>query len=185
MRLKTLGPGEGSKVSPAGDAVGVVCATSPVPGATSSLPGPWRAPVWGCSWRSACRCCWPAGAGSGGKHQSPLQMQAAPLHPPPPALAPVGACLRRPSLPSLWSSPSWPPCSWLWAWHYWCGSFGKSGRQRAPTGPAVRSRWVPELHHPPTSSCRLRSGSSEPWGWPQPPPLPRTARHLLTYGSRH
>ncbi|XP_036751652.2 protein crumbs homolog 3 isoform X2 [Manis pentadactyla] len=69
------------------------------------------------------------------------------------------------------------PCSWLWGWPCWCGSYGRNGRQRAPTGPAVRSRWVPVHHRPPTSSCRRRSGSSEQWG-PLQPLLPRTAPHL-------
>ena len=94
--------------------------------------------------------------------------------------SPLPRSHRRPSPPSSWFSLSWLPCSWLWVWPCWCGSYGRRGKQRAPTGPAVRSRWVPELHRPPTSSYRLRNGSSEGWGWPQPPPLLRTARHLLS-----
>lgn len=69
--------------------------------------------------------------------------------------------------------------------YFWCGSFGRSGRQRAPTGPAARSRWVPELHRLPTSSYRLRSGSSECWGWPQLPALLRTARRSAARSSCH
>lgn len=91
---------------------------------------------------------------------------------------------RRPPPPSSWFSLSWLPCSWLWVWPCWCGSYGRRGKRRAPTGPAVRSRWVPELHRPPISSCRLRSGSSEGWGWPQPPTLLRTARHSLSHSHR-
>lgn len=98
--------------------------------------------------------------------------------------SPLPHSRRRPPLPSSWFSPSWLPCSWLWVWSCWCGSYGRRGKQRAPTGPAVRSRWVPELHRPPTSSCRLRSGSSEGWGWPQPPPLLRTARRSLSHSHR-
>lgn len=103
-----------------------------------------------------------------------------PVSPPSPANS-----RRRPPLLSSWSSPSWPPCSWPWAWYFWCRSFGRSGRRRAPTGPAARSRWVPELHRLPTSSYRLRSGSSECWGWPQLPPLLRTARRSAACSSCH
>ena len=67
---------------------------------------------------------------------------------------------RRPPPPSSWFSLSWLLFSWLWVWPCWCGSYGRRGKRRAPTGPAVRSRWVPELHRPPISwegaRCRPR-----------------------------
>ncbi|XP_062966045.1 protein crumbs homolog 3 [Cynocephalus volans] len=71
-RSKTPGPGALSQVPPARDAVGTASARSPVPGATNLSPSPWRPPAWGCSWRLACRCCRPAGAGPGGKSQEAI-----------------------------------------------------------------------------------------------------------------
>lgn len=70
----------------------------------------------------------------------------------------------------------WLPCSWLWVWLCWCGSYGRRGTEG--TYRPSSEEQVGARAHRPTSSCRLRNGSSEGWGWPQPPPLLRTARHL-------
>lgn len=75
---------------------------------------------------------------------------------------PLSYSLKRPSPLSLWSSPSWQPCSWLWGWPCWCGSYGRNGRQRAPTGPAVRSSSPTQLRPRPPRTQRRRCGAACP-----------------------
>ncbi|XP_036751650.2 protein crumbs homolog 3 isoform X1 [Manis pentadactyla] len=54
------------------------------------------------------------------------------------------------------------PCSWLWGWPCWCGSYGRNGRQRAPTGPAVRSSSPTQLRPRPPRTQRRRCGAACP-----------------------